>query len=141
MSKYWLLLLLGSGLSSPGLAERNDPPKTESATTIPESRQTPAPDASRRERDEIVIHAQRAMDELRAAVEELKKRADKASGDAKDKVEQQLRALQDEQKRLEKKFLELKAATAQQWRELQDEIERAIGRFNRPAPKPHNDAI
>jgi Skp family chaperone for outer membrane proteins len=141
MKKYWLPLLLGAWLSLPALAQHSDPGRSESASANPESPQTRGPDASKRERDELAIHSQKAMDELRALAEELKKRADKASGEAKAAVEQQLKGLQEEQKKLEKKFLELKAATARQWKELQDEIDRTIEQFNRPPSKPRRDAI
>jgi cob(I)alamin adenosyltransferase len=93
------------------------------------------------ERDDLIVHAQKAMDELKAAVEELKKRADKASGEAKGSLDQQLRSLQDDQKKLERRLQELKAITAQQWRQLQEEIERALQQFRQPEPKPKGEAI
>ena len=136
-----LLLLLGSGPSSPALAEDNEAPKRESAAADPSAAPTPGNGASREKSDEIVIHTQKAMEELRAAVEELKKRSDKASGEARDTFERQLRILKGEQKKLEKKFLELQAATARQWKELLEEIDRTVERFDRPAPQPRNDAI
>lgn len=136
-----LLLLLGSGSSSPALAEGSEPPKRESAATDPSSGSTSGSGASVEKGDEIVVHTQKAMEELRAAVEELRKRSDKASGEARDTFERQLRMLQEEQKKLEKRFLELQAATARQWKELLDEIDRAVEEYDRPAPQPRNDTI
>lgn len=136
-----LLLLLGSGSSSPALAEGNEPPKRESAATDPSSGLTSGSGASGEKGDEIVVHTQKAMEELRAAVEELRKRSDKASGEARDTFERQLRMLQEEQKKLEKRFLELQAATARQWKELLEEIDRAVEEYDRPAPQPRNDTI
>src|SRR5512143_1777989 len=100
MNRYGLpvlLMLLSSALSPPALAAANDGPRSGSETS-PHSRQTPGSEASKAERDDIVMHTQRAMEELRAAVEELRKRADKASGEAKGAFERQLRLLQEEQK-------------------------------------------
>ena len=143
MSRYVLplvLVLLGLALSSTALAAGNDSPRSESATS-PHTPQAPGTGASKAERDDVVIHTQRAMEELRAAVDELKKRSDEASGEARDTFERQLRILQEEQKKLEKKFLELQAATSRQWKELLEEIDRAVEGFDRPAPQPRNDAI
>jgi len=143
MSKYGLaawVVLLGPGLMLPALAATNEPPRSEAAAG-PEHPQAPGGAGAKTEREEIVIHTQRAMDELRAAVEELRKQADKASGEAREGFERQLRSLQEEQQKLEKKFRELQAATVRQWKELREEIERAVKEFDRPAEKPHRDTI
>jgi TolA-binding protein len=129
------MCLLAVLASLPVLAQQGGNPRTGAAPGAADSRPSSA------ERDEVVVHVQKAMEELSAAVEELGKRAEKASGEARDRFEQQLRSLREDQKKLEGKLQELKAITARQWKQLQEEIERTLEQIRPSDPKPPRDTI
>lgn len=133
--RAWLVMA-AAWLAFPVLAQQGEPPKGGAGPGGAQAGQNAGT-----ERDEIIAHVQRAMDELRAAVEELGRRAEKASGEARRSLEQQLRSLRDDQKKLESRLQELRAATAQQWKQLQEEIDRALQQFRRSEDRPQRDTI
>jgi TolA-binding protein len=133
--RTWLLVAAAC-LALPVLAQQGEAPKGGAAPGGAQARPNSAA-----ERDEIVARVQRAMDELRAAGEELGRRAEKASGEARIALEQQLRSLRDDQKKLESRLQELRAATAQQWKQLQEEIDRTLQQFRRSEDRPQRDTI
>jgi TolA-binding protein len=81
---------------------------------------------AKQERDEFIQKAQKDLDALNGKLEELKKQAQGETGEAKDKMDRQIKNLQEQQQVAEKKLSNLKSATGDAWKDLKTGTEAAI---------------
>lgn len=72
---------------------------------------------------------------LALAVSTCEKKAQEATGEAKAKLDQQIRKLEQEQKAAEQKLAELKSTIGEKWKELKAGVTDAIDRLNQSIRK------
>lgn len=136
-----VLLGLAFAVSAAEKKEEGVPPKTGSADVRKETGE--AIDAmavkARQERDEFVAKAQKEMGELNKKMAELKKKAKLLGGEAKAKIDRQIRDLEPEMKVAEKKLADLKSATSEKWTELKAGVSGAIDRLKQSLQKTRED--
>jgi Skp family chaperone for outer membrane proteins len=139
MKRLLLSILMGSALavSAAEKKEESAPPKVDPADVRKETRE--AVDAVtakvRQERDEFVGKAQKEIAELNKKMAELRKEAEKLGGEAKARLDRQIRNLEPELKAAEKKFADLKSATGEKWEELKVGVSGAIDRLKQSMQK------
>ena len=135
MNRLLMLVVLGLSfiLSACGKKDEAAPPKTgvegvkqEAAAAI-----GAAEEQAKQMRNEFVAKAQQEMDELNAKLAELKTKAQKLTGEAKVKINQQIQNLEQEQKTAAQKLGELKSATGEKWNELKAGASEAVDRFKK----------
>jgi len=125
MNKFLSVLLLGMLLSTSACEKKEERilPKVESAT------QTSAAEQARIEREAFISKAQNEVDELGVKLAEIRKKAVDASGNAKEKLNQQILGLEQEKKGVEEKLTEMKSAVGEKWKEFQAGVTAAIEQF------------
>ena len=111
--------------------EEKAPPKVSSEDVKNEAKEAvgAAAEYAKQERDEFVNKAQKDMDAINLKMEELKKKAQDATGEAKAKIEQQIERLEPERQVAEEKLAALKSATGEAWKDLKADVEAAIDRL------------
>lgn len=136
-----VFLGLAFAVSAAEKREQGVPPKTGSADVRKETGE--AIDAmaakARQERDEFADKAQKEMAELNKNMAELRKKAKKLGGEAKVKIDRQIRDLEPERKAAEKKLADLKSATSEKWAELKSGVSGAIDRLKQSMQKTRED--
>jgi len=87
-----------------------------------------ATEYAKMQKREFIAEAEREVQELRASLDDLKKRASTATAETKDKMQDALRDLEREQDQLQvqQKLTELKSATADTWQSAKAGFEDAI---------------
>jgi Skp family chaperone for outer membrane proteins len=139
MKRLLLPVLLGLALTASAAEkpEEGAPPKTDSADVRKEVGE--AVDAvaakARQERDEFVVKAQKEMAELNKKMAELRKKAKKLGGEAKARLDRQIREMEPERKAAEQKLADLKSATEEKWEELKTGVSSAIDRLTQAMQK------
>ena len=130
MKRLMIPILLAAVLTVPACGKKDEStmPKTDAGeikTQVNEAVNTLA-DKARTERGEFVNKSQIDIDNLNKQMLELKQKAEKATGEAKAKMDQRLQSLEQDNKALEEKFDDLKASTGEKWRELKAGVSDAI---------------
>lgn len=133
MKRLLLPVLLGLALNV-SAAEKKEggvSPKTGSTDVRKEAGEAvdAATAKARQERDEFVGKAQKEMVELNKKMAELRKKAKKLGGEAKTKLDLQIRNLELDLKVAEQKVADLKSATGEKWEELKTEVSGVIDRL------------
>jgi protoporphyrinogen oxidase len=85
-----------------------------------------AVESAKQQKDEFVSKAHKEMDDLSARIQELKKKAEAESGEAKIKLERQVEELRKEQRIVVKKVARLKSASGEAWRDFKADVENSI---------------
>lgn len=85
------------------------------------------------EQGEFVLKLQKDMDELTTSIKDLRTKADGMSGEAKQKLEEQIRKLEEDLQATQLKFAELKSAAGDKWKELQAGMNESIDRLKQSA--------
>jgi hypothetical protein len=90
-----------------------------------------AADYAQMQKREFIAKAERDVQELRASLDDLKKRASTATAETKGKMQDALRDLEREQDQLQvqKKLTELKSATSDAWQDAKTAFEDAFERL------------
>lgn len=88
-------------------------------------------DYAQMQKREFIAKAERDVQELRASLDDLKKRASTATADTKVKMQDALRNLEREQDQLQvqQKLTELKSATGDAWQDAKAGFEEAMEKF------------
>jgi TolA-binding protein len=139
MKRLLLPVLLGLALTASAAekSEEGAPPKADSSDVRKEVGE--AVDAvaakARQERDEFVVKAQKEMAELNKKMAELRKKAKKLGGEAKARLDRQIREMEPERKAAEQKLADLKSATEEKWEELKTGVSSAIDRLTQAMQK------
>lgn len=122
MNKLLLVLMLGGMLAGSGCEKKEERilPKVDSANQIEAGEQ------SRIEREEFIRQAQKEIDDLSVKLEDLRKKALDATGNARKKLDQQVVALEQEQKNVQGKLANLKAEIGEKWKDLKAGVTTAI---------------
>ena len=133
MNRFLLVLLaallgLVLAISACEKKEEKAPPKVSSEDVKKEAKEAvgAAVEYVNQERDEFVNKAQKDMDAINVRIEELKKKAQDATGEAKVKLEQQIESLEQRRQAAEEKLDALKSATGEAWKDLKADVEAAI---------------
>ncbi len=85
-----------------------------------------AADSARQEKDDYVAGAQRAVDEAKARIDELKTRAAKASAGLKGKLRRQIQSMEARRRLAQRKLDELKSASGEAWKDLRTGVDEAL---------------
>lgn len=131
MTKLLLALLLGVMLAGSGCEKKEERilPKVDTAN------QADAGEQSRSEREEFVRQAQKEIDDLSAKLDDIRKKAMDATGNAKQKLDQQVVLLEQEKKDVEGQLAKLKAEIGEQWKDLKAGVTAAIEKLRRSVQK------
>jgi predicted nucleic acid-binding Zn-ribbon protein len=125
MNKFFLAVFLGAMLCASACEKKEEKilPKVGSTD------QVDASGKSRMERDEFIKQAQKEVDELGVKLADIRKKAVKATGNAKEKLDKQVLALELEQKSVEEKLATLKSEMGEKWKELKADVTSSIEQF------------
>ncbi len=85
-----------------------------------------AADYARQEKDEYVAGAERAVDEARARIDELKTKAGTASAGLKGKLRRQIQSMEARRRLAQRKLDELKSASGEAWKDLRTGVDEAL---------------
>jgi cation transport regulator ChaC len=126
MHNLWLALVMGLMLSFTACEKKKEEgilPKVDSASQI----ETGKPSSI--ERDAFIRQVQQEIDKQAAELADIRNKAAVATGQAKDKLEQQLKKLEQEKKIVDEKLAGLKASVGEKWKELKADVVSAIDKF------------
>ena len=129
MSASW-----GSNAEPSSTQTNPDNNKKESTSTIDS-----ATEKLKKEHDEFIRKAQDQLGDLNRRIVELRRTARKKSGEAKIRINQEIRLLETEQKEAEKKLAKLQVEIGKKWETLKSDVSDAIERLEKSVEKTRND--
>lgn len=136
MSRYLPPVVMGLCLLVVG-CKKEEPPKVtakEVEKKVAEAAGAAAEYANQ-EKDEYVTHAQKAIDEAKAEIAELKVAAEKAGAGAKKKLQRQVNAMEGRWELAERKLSELKSASGGAWKDLKSGVDSAVEDLKRSSAR------
>ena len=134
MNRLLMPVLLGLSLALSACEKKEEaaPPATSEGVKQEATAATGAAEEQAKQmRNEFVAKAQQEMDELNAKLAELKTKAQTLTGEAKVRIDQQLKSLEQEQKTAAQKLGDLRAATGEKWNELKAGVSESVDRFKK----------
>ena len=114
------------------------------ATTSSDSGEAPEPalkstdamaEQARQDRAAFAAKAQEAIDDLRAKISTVKGKAQKLSGEARVKLDAQIRSLERDQKVAHRKLAKLRTVAGEEWQKLKRDVSTSIDHLRQSVEK------
>ena len=144
MSRLLFIVLLGLLMTTPSFGnneelQSSNPTSGNQSNKENKSTVDTAAEKLKKEHDKFVREAQDQLGDLNRRIAELRRMARKESGEAKIRINQEIRLLEKEQKEAEQKLAKLQAELGKKWDVLKADVSDAIERLKKSIEKTKND--